>query len=86
MHEHSIEPAHLAKLERFPANPAARALVERLRAEIITIFGRMDAVHFQVGRAYPLKDRSDPVAWSLIEAIKAAVDPHGRMNPGVIGL
>ncbi len=86
LHEHSIEPAHLAKLERFPANPAARALVERLRADIITIFGRMDAVHFQVGRAYPLKDRSDPVAWSLIEAIKAAVDPHARMNPGVIGL
>ena len=56
----SVEPAHLAKLTRFPANAAARALVERLRAAMVDIFGELDAMHFQIGRTYPLKDRSDP--------------------------
>lgn len=86
LHKASVEAAHLAKLSNFPANAEARALVEKLRAEIIAIFGRMDAIHFQIGRAYPVKERSDPGAWSILEAVKAAVDPEGRMNPGVLGL
>ncbi len=86
LHKHAVEPAHLAKLSDFPANPAARALVEKLRAEIIAIFGRMEAVHFQLGRAYPIGERIDPAAWDLLKSIKAAVDPRGLMNPGVLGL
>ncbi len=86
MHERSVEPGHLAKLTRFPANPPARALVEKLRGEIVAIFGRMGAIHFQVGRTYPLAQRSDPAAWRLVEALKRAVDPAGRMNPGVLDL
>jgi FAD/FMN-containing dehydrogenase len=86
IHRRSVEPAHLAKLTRFPTNPPARALVELLRSEVIAIFGRMEAIHFQLGRAYPLKDRSDPKAWALLEAMKAAVDPSHLMNPGALGL
>ncbi|MBS0479992.1 MAG: FAD-binding oxidoreductase [Proteobacteria bacterium] len=86
LHKASVEPGHLAKLDEFPDSPEARALVERLRGAIIGIFGEQGGVHFQVGRTYPLKDRSDPVAWDILETIKAAVDPDGRMNPGVLGL
>jgi FAD/FMN-containing dehydrogenase len=86
IHRRSVEPAHFAKLTRFPANPLARALVELLRSEVIAIFGQMEAIHFQLGRAYPLKERSDPKAWALLEAMKAAVDPHHLMNPGALGL
>jgi hypothetical protein len=86
IHRRSVEPAHMAKLKRFEANPEARAMVEKLRADIIGIFGQMDAIHFQIGRAYPLKDRSDPGAWAIIEAVKSAVDPKGLMNPGALGL
>jgi hypothetical protein len=86
IHRRSVEPAHFAKLTRFPANPPARALVELLRSEVIVIFGRMEAIHFQLGRAYPLKERSDPQAWALLEAMKAAVDPSHLMNPGALGL
>lgn len=86
LHKQAVEPAHLAKLTDFPANPPARALVEKLRAEIIAIFGRMEAVHFQLGRAYPIAERSDPAGWKLLQSVKAAVDPQGLMNPGVLGL
>lgn len=86
MHERAIEPAHYAKLTRFPANPEARALVVRLRAALLEIFGEMEAAHFQIGRSYPLKARSDPAAWALLESIKAQVDPAHLMNPGSLGL
>ncbi len=86
VHKHFIEPAHFAKLTKHPANPEARALVETLRRGVIKIFGQMDAIHFQIGRTYPLRDRSDPRAWRILEAVKAEVDPHGLMNPGALGL
>ncbi len=86
LHRHAVESAHLARLNEFPDTPEARALVETLRAEIVTIFGAMDGVHFQIGRTYPVAERSDPAAWRIVEAVKAAVDPDGRMNPGVLGL
>lgn len=86
IHRRSIEPTHYARLNEFPDTPAARALVDTLRADIVAIFGRMEAIHFQVGRTYPLAGRSDPGAWRIVQAVKAAVDPDGRMNPGVLGL
>ncbi|OYY90922.1 MAG: FAD-binding oxidoreductase [Sphingomonas sp. 28-66-16] len=86
LHRHAVEPAHLARLTEYRSNPPARALVEKLRAAIIAIFGRMEAVHFQLGRAYPLAERIDPAGWRLLQSVKAAVDPRGLMNPGVLGL
>ncbi len=86
LHENAVEPAHLAKLTRFPVNPPARALVEQLRSEIIAIFGRMGGMHMQIGRAYPLQQRLGADGWKLVQAMKTAVDPQHRMNPGVLGL
>ncbi|HEV2569451.1 FAD-binding oxidoreductase, partial [Sphingomonas sp.] len=86
LHRRSVEPAHLARLRESPANAEARALVDRLRQGVIDIFGALDGVHFQIGRTYPLKERSDPAGWRVLEAAKRALDPNGRMNPGVLGL
>lgn len=86
IHCRSLEADHLAKLNRFPANAASRAVVDRLRAAIIGIFQDLEATHLQVARAYPLKEASDPHAWTLLKAIKQAVDPRGLMNPGSLGL
>ncbi len=86
IHKHFIEPAHFAKLQNFPANPEARALVEKLRIDVIDVFGQMGGIHFQLGRTYPIKERSDPRAWNIIQSIKAEVDPKGLMNPGALGL
>ena len=86
IHEHFIEPAHFSKLKGFPANVEARALVEKLRDGVVDVFGQMDGIHFQIGRTYPLKDRSDPRAWKILEAVKAEIDPNGLMNPGALRL
>ncbi len=86
IHRRSVEPAHWAKLKRFPADADARALVEKLRKGVIDIFGRVGGMHFQIGRTYPLKAGTDPRGWSILEALKTEVDPHGRMNPGALGL
>lgn len=86
IHRRHIEPAHFAKLPGHPANPGSRALVERLRQGVIDIFARSGGVHFQIGRTYPLKERTDPAAWAMLEAIKAHVDPNRLMNPGALGL
>jgi hypothetical protein len=86
LHRRSLEPAHLAKLKVFPRDPEARALVERLRSGIIAIFGSLKATHLQVARTYPLKEAHDAACWDLLRSIKHAVDPHGLMNPGSLGL
>ncbi len=86
LHRASIEPAHLAKLNDYPANPEARAVVEKLRAGVIAVIGENEGIHFQIGRTYPLRQRSDPAAWGALQALKARLDPQGRMNPGALGL
>jgi glycolate oxidase len=86
LHRRAVEPAHLARLREAPANAEARALVDRLRAGVIDVFGRVGGVHFQLGRTYPARERIDPGAWEILEVVKAAVDPEQRMNPGVLGL
>lgn len=86
LHRRSVEPAHLARLKEAPANADARGLVDRLRQGVIDIFGALDSVHLQVARTYPLKARSDPAGWRILEAVKGVVDPEGRMNPGSLGL
>jgi FAD/FMN-containing dehydrogenase len=86
IHRRSVEPAHLARLKTFPAGAEARALVGELRDGVIAIFGELGATHLQVGRTYKLRQAHDPAAWELLAAVKAAVDPHGVMNPGALGL
>jgi FAD/FMN-containing dehydrogenase len=86
LHRRSIEPAHFGKLKVHPHNPESYALVQKLRLGVIEVFGRLGGVHMQIGRTYPVKERSDPRAWAILEAVKREVDPKGLMNPGALGL
>ena len=69
-----------------PAAPAARALVEQLWREAVDLLDGFGAVHFQVGRAYPYVQRLRPETRALVQGLKAQLDPHHTMNPGVLGL
>lgn len=86
IHTRSLEPGHLAKLNRFDENLSSRALVHRLRGEIVRIFHERGAAHVQIARTYPLKQSHHPKAWDLLSAVKRTVDPRGLMNPGALGL
>jgi FAD/FMN-containing dehydrogenase len=82
----TVESAHLAKLPKRAHNAAAWALCKELKGALVDIFFAHEAAHFQIGRTYRYREALDPAANSLLKAIKAQLDPHGRMNPGVLGL
>jgi FAD/FMN-containing dehydrogenase len=86
IHERYVEPQHLAKLPRHAPNPPARALVERLRAEIIQVFQKHGVAHLQIGRTYPYLASLDSNAARVLQAVKTAVDPTRQINPGGLGL
>ena len=86
LHEESVEAGYLKKLERRPDWPAATALVGQARAGVVDIFTRHCGVHFQIGRTYPFAKTRRPETLALLRSIKAALDPDGIVNPGVLGL
>lgn len=85
-HAAVLDPALLAALPDWPENLAARAAVETLKKGLIALYADHGAVHFQIGRAYPYTARLDPAALALVTGLKAMLDPHNLMNPGVLGL
>ena len=86
IHRQTVEPAHLASLKGFPANPEARAAVDLIRDEMVDLFTALGAVHLQIGKAYNYKDGIQPSSLKLVQSIKHAVDPKGKMNPQSLGL
>lgn len=85
VHESAVEPAHLARLQQRPANEEATALVSSLRKDLIAIFARYGTGHFQIGRSYPYRESRDDLSKTLLDGIKAIMDPDGVINPGVLG-
>lgn len=85
VHESAVEPAHLARLQQRPPNEEATALVQSLRKDIVAIFARYGTGHFQIGRTYPYRESRDAMSTTLLDGIKAIMDPGGMINPGVLG-
>ena len=86
LHRASIEADYLKRISEFPANPEARAVVDRLRSELIAVMDEHGAAHMQVGKSYPFFDTLPARTQALLKALKAEVDPQGLMNPGTLGL
>ena len=86
IHEATVEGSTLKRITRFKANPEATALVEEARANILGVFERYGAAHFQIGRTYPYAQTREAETLDLLKGIKSLVDPEGRVNPGSLGL
>jgi len=79
-------PAAMGRLPAAEPNPAARALVEALRLEIVDLMYEAGGVHLQIGKAYPYLRGRVPAQLGLLRGLKRLVDPAGLMNPGALGL
>lgn len=85
-HRATVDAKTMAKLPQHAANPALHRWIAALREELIALYRAHGAVHFQIGRVYPYADAMAQPGMGLAQALKAALDPQRRMNPGVLGL
>ncbi len=84
-HANMLEKDFLAKQPAYPANPEARAYVAQLKQDLVALYQKFGAAHFQLGRNYPYRPRLEKNAGALLAAIKQQLDPRGLMNPGALG-
>lgn len=84
IHREYIDPAHFAKLPVHAADEAAREAVMRIRTAIARRWSQMGATHLQIGRQYPFRSTRTEGTAAAMGAIKAAFDPKGLFNPGVL--
>lgn len=84
LHRQMMPPEMLARWSEPSAAPDARALVDRIRSELVEIFYRHGAAHLQIGRSYPWSRDRDPAALALFEVVKRELDPAGCVNPGAL--
>lgn len=85
-YDRMLDPELLARFQSFPPNPEGEALVFEVRDRLTSLFLERGAMHLQIGRTYRYREGLLPPAWRLVEALKRAVDPAGRINPGSLGL
>lgn len=86
IHEATLSPGARSRLTQPAPDPAARALVAELRERTCSLFAEAGGASNQIGRTYPFLERLDPAPAALLQGIKRQLDPHRRMNPGVLGL
>ncbi len=82
----SVEKAFYQKVHKFEENLDARDAVGAIRQEVSDMLSEKGCVHLQIGKSYNYSDGIKGEALGLVESIKKAVDPKGRINPGVLGL
>lgn len=84
LHRAVAAPAFLAGLPPDAPNPAGAALVAELRERTLDLFDELGVASNQLGRTYRYYDNLAPPTRALLDALKAALDPQGLMNPGVL--
>jgi FAD/FMN-containing dehydrogenase len=65
---------------------AGREVALALRREAAELFDPLGAVHMQLGKFYGYEPVIEEPTFALLQSLKAAVDPEGRINPGALGL
>lgn len=84
LHRAVADPAFLSGLPPDTPNPAGAALVAELRERTLDLFDELGVASNQIGRTYRYYDNLAPETRALLDSLKAALDPRGLMNPGVL--
>jgi hypothetical protein len=84
LHRATADPAFLAKLPTDTPNPAGAELVAELRERTLDLYDELGVASNQLGRTYRYYDNLAPETRGLLDALKAALDPQGLMNLGVL--
>ena len=85
-HRGAVDAAALAKLPIYPVDHALSDWIAAFREELIALYAAHGAVHMQLGKVYPYAQALAATELSVAQAIKLALDPQRRMNPGTLGL
>ena len=85
-HERIIAPSHLAKLPVLAPAPSTAVVMSRLRADLTEFWMRQGCAHLQIGKTYRYLDSRQAPVQTLLNGLKALVDPAGLVNPGALGL
>jgi D-lactate dehydrogenase (cytochrome) len=82
LHLDHLDAASVARFRGAAPNPAAREFAIELREGLKQCLAGCGAVHVQLAKAYAYRSRLAPAARDAWERVRAALDPHGVMNPG----
>jgi len=85
-HREVVPEDYLSQLQRFEANPEARAYIHTLKKDLVELFVEHGAVNFQLGKAYPYASRLTPQSRKLIATIKKQLDPKMSIANGSLEL
>lgn len=85
-HKLTLPKDYLEALPQRPDNQETSDFIDRLRRDLIALYREYDAVHFQLGKAYPYASDLSAETLTLVRAIKQAIDPDGLLNPGALEL
>jgi FAD/FMN-containing dehydrogenase len=85
-HERIIAPGHLAKLPVLEKSESTAEVMRQLRADLTRFWMEQGCAHLQIGKTYRFLESRQPTVRSLLEGLKALVDPKGRVNPGALGM
>jgi D-lactate dehydrogenase (cytochrome) len=85
-HRLTLPAGYLAALPPAAHHPETSEFVDRLKRELVALYSRHQAVHFQLGKTYPYASVLSPEPLALVRAVKHALDPDGLLNPGALEL
>jgi FAD/FMN-containing dehydrogenase len=85
-HDHLIQAAMRRSFPYRPPNPEATRVMGDIRTALAERFAALGCTHVQIGKTYRYQSTRHPSHQRLLQAIKAHLDPEGRMNPGSLGL
>jgi FAD/FMN-containing dehydrogenase len=86
LHQAITSAEKYAQGARHAPNPAARALVQEMRSELVAAFREFGSAHLGSGRTVPYATHRDEASARLLRTVKHALDPRRISNPGVLGL